>query len=263
MSKIEILKSVLSAFGPFFTGVGTFGIYMVTNSSAERSNKNEAERLAWEKTKHQREEQERRRIEMKNSKAELRQILYGQDHKAVSNCAALLIARISDPVDSNSDHRSRQEDSEQNYRSRCAKAEDWYKKYKSERYGIRDMSLEQQEGNATFQVNMCRSLLRDNFIRMASLMESYATSLNELNELRQPTDQKTEPEMISGSDANEIFNRYQRFHCYVKPFDDVMGYLQNDGLIYDQDRFKKTILDVIPNSQIHSLRQDLNSSPMM
>lgn len=167
-------------------------------------------------------------------------VLYGKEHRDVSDGMALILSKYDQEEFrfSKDDERIEGDKSDLLLLQRKQIANNWFAKYKDSAKA--NTSLDQKRQDSEYQINMYRSLTRDNFIRIHGLLWKYA-KFQKVDKRVIESQGFNISEILSAGQAKELLHRYYRFVRYVKPIDERMGYTANDGEIYEYEKFKNTV----------------------
>ncbi len=164
--------------------------------------------------------------DLNETKKQILEILYGDTHRHISDNMAHLISKLQSN-NKNYDAVT----TEENYNENRKIAEDWYKDFKKKI--DENISVEEKRKSPIYQINMARSAVRNNFSQLSSLLTNYSATLNRRNNISTKLDNlELRPALLTFDEAKVLLDRYDRFVRHTKPFDQVMGYLKNDGFIY-------------------------------
>ncbi len=164
--------------------------------------------------------------DLNETKKQILEILYGDTHRHISDNMAHLISKLQSN-NKNYDAVT----TEEYYNENRKIAEDWYKDFKKKI--DENISVEEKRKSPIYQINMARSAVRNNFSQLSSLLTNYSATLNRRNNISTKLDNlELRPALLTFDEAKGLLDRYDRFVRHTKPFDQVMGYLKNDGFIY-------------------------------
>ncbi len=168
--------------------------------------------------------------DLNETKKQILEILYGDTHRHISDNMAHLISKLQSN-NKNYDAVTTEENYKEYYNENRKIAEDWYKDFKKKI--DENISVEEKRKSPIYQINMARSAVRDNFSQLSSLLTNYSATLNRRNNISTKLDNlELRPALLTFDEAKGLLDRYDRFVRHTKPFDQVMGYLKNDGFIY-------------------------------
>lgn len=174
-------------------------------------------------------------------KKSLTKILYGSEHRHVSDGMAQVMSLYDQRILETNEISLIHDISDKILRN---VADEWNSKYKE--VSSKNISIEKKKRNNIYQINIFRSMARDNFIRIYSTFESYSECIAQDKYIIEEQNFKI-PELISGGQSRELLNRYNRFVRYIGPIDVAMGYTRNDGEIYNHREFMEKLKSCLHN----------------